>query len=53
VGEAASLDMVDAQAALISAERELIGALYDRDLARLNLQRATGIFARDFLAKGD
>ncbi len=43
-GLVTNVDLLDADLALIQAERELISARYDRHLALLTLQRSVGVF---------
>jgi outer membrane protein len=43
-GLATNIDLLDANQTLIEAERDLIGATYDRHLAILDLQRSAGVF---------
>ena len=43
-GLATNIDLLDANQTLIEAERDMIGATYDRHLAILDLQRSTGVF---------
>ena len=45
-GLAASLALIDAQQALFIAERELVNATYDRQLAILRLQRSVGMLEK-------
>jgi outer membrane protein len=43
-GLATNIDLLDANQTLVEAERDMIGATYDRHLAILDLQRSTGVF---------
>jgi outer membrane protein len=49
VGLATSLDVTDALTALDSAKTELTTKTYDYQVALLNLERVTGLFARDYI----
>ncbi len=51
VGLATSLDVTDALTALDSAKTELTTNTYDYQVALLNLERVTGIFATDYVAR--
>ena len=53
VGEATSLDMLDAEKSLINAERLSSILKNDRILANFSLQNSTGIFARDRIQEGN
>lgn len=44
VGLGTQIDVLDASAALMDAERHLSNTIYDREVAILDLQRAVGIF---------
>jgi outer membrane protein len=46
-GLATNLDVLDANQTLIEAERDVIGATYDRHLAILELQRSAGRFLKE------
>ena len=48
-GLATNLDALDANQALIEAERDVIAATYDRHLAILDLQRSAGVFLAEAL----
>jgi len=51
VGLATSLDVTDALTALDSAKTELTTKTYGYQVALLNLERVTGLFAKDYIAK--
>lgn len=44
VGLATNIDVLDANATLISAERQLTNTTYDREVAILQVERAVGVF---------
>lgn len=44
VGLATNIDVLDANATLISAERQLANTTYDREVAILQVERAVGVF---------
>jgi len=48
-GLATNLDVLDANQALIEAERDVIAATYDRHLAILDVQRSAGMFLAEAL----
>lgn len=49
VGLGTQIDVLDASAALMDAERQLSNTTYDREVAILNLERAGGIFLPSIL----
>lgn len=49
LGLASSLDVMDANTLLVSAERTAAGAYYNYQLSRLRLQKATGVFLKGIM----
>ena len=47
-GLASSLSLIDAQQALLLAERQYVNARYDHQIAILRLNRSTGLFGKGF-----